>query len=326
VKPTIHPTPDESTWLDLRRRNINSSEVAALFGMSPYLTEYEMWNVKAGELEDGFVSNDRVEAGQFLEAGIAAWAAHKLGVEARPFKDYYELADARTGSSFDWEIPEWRDAPEGFDGPGIMEVKNVDFLQFTGSFKAGYSDRKWNADDPDNILMPPHIELQVQHQLMVSGRKWAVIAVLVGGNDLRFVFRRRREDIIQKIATRIAKFWESIDENICPDPDITKDHDTLKRLYAVSDPRAALDEDLHAEVQDAIAKAAAAGEQKRNAEAEEKIHKTRLMKALGDVELAVLPDGSKVSWKTGKRGRTMRLTAAPVPASPTAEDASDEAA
>ena len=94
----------------------------------------------------------------------------------------------------------------------------------------------------------------------------------------------------------------------------------------MSDPRAALDEDLHAEVQDAIAKAAAAGEQKRNAEAEEKIHKTRLMKALGDVELAVLPDGSKVSWKTGKRGRTMRLTAAPVPASPTAEDASDEAA
>ena len=78
-KPKIYDTSDEKTWLELRRRNINLSEVAALFGMSPYLTEYELWNIKAGELKDGFVSNDRVEAGQFLEAGIAAWAAHKKG-------------------------------------------------------------------------------------------------------------------------------------------------------------------------------------------------------------------------------------------------------
>lgn len=323
MKPKIYDTLDEKTWLELRRRNINSSEVAALFGMSPYLTEYELWNIKAGELEDGFVSNDRVEAGQFLEAGIAAWAAHKLGCEAQPFKDYYELPEARTGSSFDWEIVAWAEAPEGFEGIGILEVKNVDYLQFAGSFKAGYSDRKWNADDPDNILMPPHIELQVQHQLMVSGRKWAVVVVLVGGNDLRFVYRQRREDIIQKIATRIAKFWESIDQNICPDADITRDHDTLKRLYAVSDPHSALGEELHEEVQDAILKATAAGEQKRAAEKVEKEHKARLMKALGDVELAVLPDGSKVSWKTGKRGRTMRLTAAP---ELVAKEVSDEAA
>ncbi|MEQ9242063.1 YqaJ viral recombinase family protein [Roseovarius indicus] len=97
----IHTTPDEQTWLDLRRRNINSSEVAALFGYSPYLTLYELWNVKAGELENSFTSNDRVEAGQFLEPSIAAWAAHKLGVEARPFKDYHEDHEARMGSSFD---------------------------------------------------------------------------------------------------------------------------------------------------------------------------------------------------------------------------------
>jgi len=302
----IHTNLTEAAWLDLRKKNINSSEVAALFGMSPYLTHFELWNIKAGELEDSFSTNDRVKAGQYLEPSIAAWAADELGVEARPFKDYYEDTEARTGASFDWEIP----AMEGEEGSGILEVKNVDYLQFKGSFKAGYSDRKWNDDDPDNILAPPHIELQVQHQMMVTGRKWAYIAVLVGGNDLRIIRRERRDDIIAKIQARIADFWKSVSDNRCPEPDENRDFDALKGLYAVSDPSAALDEWYHAEAMDAIALAAENGERKRAAEKEEKAAKARLMAVLGDVELAVLPDGSKVSWKTGKRGRTMRITPA----------------
>lgn len=303
---TIHTTPDETTWLYLRRCNINSSEVGALFGHSPYLTPYELWNLKAGELEDSFTMSDRVKAGQYLEPSIAAWAADELGVEARPFKDYYEDADARMGASFDWEIP----FMEGEDGPGIMEVKNVDFIQFNGSFKAGYSDRKWNADDPDNILAPLNIELQIQHQFMMTGRKWGYIAVLVGGNQLYLIRREARPDIIAKIRDRVADFWKSIAENKCPEPDENRDFDVLKRLYAVSDPHAALDEWYHAEAMDAIALAAEFGEKKRAAEKDEKAAKARLMTVLGDVELAILPDGSKVSWKTGARGRTMRITPA----------------
>lgn len=302
----IHSDLTENAWLELRKKNINSSEVAALFGMSPYLTHFELWNVKAGEIEDGFSMNDRVKAGQYLEPSIGAWADDELVVKAQPFKDYYEDAQSRTGASFDWIIPEM----EGEDGPGIMEVKNVDFLQFKGSFKAGYSDRKWNDDDPDDILAPLHIEIQIQHQFMATEFKWGYFAVLVGGNDLKLIRRERREDIIQKIQSRISDFWKSIDENICPEPDETKDFEALKRLYAVSDPHAALPDEYHAEAMDAIAVAADVGEEKRAAEKAEKEAKARLMKVLGDVELAILPDGSKVSWKTGKRGRTMRITAA----------------
>ncbi|WYK04376.1 hypothetical protein DWF04_015295 [Cereibacter sphaeroides f. sp. denitrificans] len=55
-------------------------------------------------------------------------------------------------------------------------------------------------------MAPPHSELQVQHQLLVSGRQWAVIVVLVGGNDLRVTVRTRNEIIIQKIRDRVAAF------------------------------------------------------------------------------------------------------------------------
>jgi len=151
---------------------------------------------------------------------------------------------------------------------------------------------------------------------MMTGFKWGYIAVLVGGNDLRLIRRERREDIIEKIQARIADFWKSIDENRCPEPDETRDFDTLKRLYAVSDPNTALDEWYHAEAMEAIDLAARFGEQKREAEKEEKEAKARLMAVLGDVELAILPDGSKVSWKTGKKTRTMRIT----PARPEVKD------
>ena len=159
--------------------------------------------------------------------------------------------------------------------------------------------------------------------MYVSGRSWAVVAVLVGGNDLRFVYRKRREDIILKIAVGIAAFWKSVDDNICPDPDFARDHDTLRALYAVPDPREALADDVLEEAMDAVAVAAAAGSEKRAAEKREKEAKTRVMAVMKTAELAVLPDGGKISWKANKHGtRTLRLTAAPT----SREEVDDEAA
>lgn len=76
-----------ANWLETRARNINSSEVAALFGLSPYMTPLELYAVKTGQIEDSFRDNDRAAAGRFLEAGIAAWACEKFGIVLRPFKD-----------------------------------------------------------------------------------------------------------------------------------------------------------------------------------------------------------------------------------------------
>jgi hypothetical protein len=91
----------------------------------------------------------------------------------------------------------------------------------------------------------------------------------------------------------------------------------------VPDPRAALEEDVLEEAMDALATAKAASEEKKAAEKVEKEAKTRLMAVMKTAELAVLPNGGKISWKANKRGtRTMLLTAAPTPS----EEVDDEAA
>lgn len=303
---------NRAKWLAFREKNINSSEVAALFGLSPYMTALELYALKKGMISDNFVDNDRAAAGRHLEAGIAAWASEKFGFKAKPFKDYLEDPKLKTGASFDWELIEWADAPCDFSGVRVpVEIKMVDFLAFNGSFKNGYQDRKWSADNADDIVAPPHIELQVQHQMMNTGAPFALIVPVVGGNAIHKITRFRNEQIIEKIRAKIAVFWADIEAGNEPDADYQRDAETLKRLYARPDPRAAIDPENFSRLMDAIERATDAAAEKKAAEDIEKVAKTEVMDILKDVELAILPDGSKASWKADKNGRrTLRLTAA----------------
>ncbi|WP_296643030.1 YqaJ viral recombinase family protein [Roseinatronobacter sp.] len=296
------------SWLKKRAGLLTSSEVAAVFDQSPFLTPLELYARKAGLVDEGFEENVRMKAGRMLEPAVAKWAAEELGTVAKPFNDFYEDTDARIGASFDWQIPEM----EGKEGPGILEIKCVDYTMFNGTFKEGYTDRKWHpVEGSDDYRAPVYIELQVQLQMLLTGRSWAVIAVLVAGNDLKILHRSANPVIQQKILTQCAKFWDLVDARQQPEADFTRDFETLKRMYAVPDPRGTIAADDAGKAMDAIAIAADASERKRLAEAEEKEAKAKLMAILGEAEQAILPDGSKVTWKADKRGRRiMRITPA----------------
>ena len=102
-----HPHNEGAVWLELRSKNINSSEVAAVFGRGELMTKRELWEVKAGRKSDNFQDNIRIKAGQLLEPGIAQMGTWKYGFKARPFKGYVEMTDEKMGASFDSEIYEW---------------------------------------------------------------------------------------------------------------------------------------------------------------------------------------------------------------------------
>lgn len=199
-------------WLQLRTKDVTSTEVSALFNLSPYATEFEIWHRKKEGTILEIESNDRMIWGTRLEASIASGIAEDRGWEIRPMKEYCRLAELRMGSSFDYEIPSEN---------AILEIKNVDSLMF---------DRSWEQDGIE-ILAPAHIELQVQHQLAVTGKEKAFIGVLVGGNRLEVLERPRNESVILKIKDRVAAFWKSIDDNRPPEPNFVKDAEFIVSLY-----------------------------------------------------------------------------------------------
>ena len=90
----------------------------------------------------------------------------------------------------------------------------------------GYRMFGW-GDEP-----PPHILLQLQHQLAVTGHAWGAVAALVGGNELRVWEYEARPKVIREIERRVSAFWKSIRENHPPPVDGSPSTaETLAAMY-----------------------------------------------------------------------------------------------
>mgnify|MGYP002632990268 CR=1 FL=1 len=203
-------TKSDEEWLALRGKDVTSTESAALFNMSPHITELELFHrKKTGDLAS-FESNARMKAGIALEGAIADLASQELGCEVKPFKVYATDQD-RMGSSFDYKIMDGK-----FKG-WLLEIKNVDFLVYRDN---------WLDDEA-----PDHIEVQCQHQLEMTGRDGIIIACLVGGNDLKLIERPRNHKMGAGIRQRIQKFWQDIKEGNEPKPDFSRDADFIISLH-----------------------------------------------------------------------------------------------
>jgi putative phage-type endonuclease len=217
---TIKPESDEH-WLQLRIKNINSTEVSALFGLSPYLTEYELWHQKKDGVVIRIEENERMKWGKRLEKAIAEGIAKDERWTVEPFKEYLSISDLRLGSSFDFLA----------NGKTILEIKNVDGM----AFKDG-----WKVED-ENIEAPVHIELQVQHQLLVSGLDEAYIGALIGGNKTVLIKRVADKKIQDDILEKCEAFWKSIDENNEPKPDFRRDASFIISMYQKTEEGKVLD-------------------------------------------------------------------------------------
>lgn len=211
----------QEQWLAERVKDVTSTEVSALYGLSPYLTEYELFHQKRDQQVVKLAPNERMKWGNRLEAAIAHGAAEDQGWQISKLNVYMRDLDARIGSSFDFQID------SSSDGPGLLEIKNVDWLQYR---------QKWIDDGAGNIEAPEYIELQIQHQMEVSGHSWCALVALVGGNEQKVILRNRDRAIGKDIRAKVGQFWQRIAANAAPSPDYTADAEfIIKQLRADSD-------------------------------------------------------------------------------------------
>lgn len=234
IFPTMcnQPTPDQrqiivpasrKEWLALRTKDGTSTDTAALFGCSPYLTLFELWHRKKLGLNVELKATKRMERGNAREAAIAADIAADSGWTIRPMKEYVRLADSRIAASFDFQITDGFTHPLSagctHDADGtIFEIKRVNFRQY----KQG-----WLIEDGVAIEAPPHIEFQVQTQMLVSGCACAVIGADIGEDSDIILIRPRHEGMIAAITERWAKLWTSVEANEPPEPDYVADSEFI---------------------------------------------------------------------------------------------------
>ncbi|KMS63942.1 YqaJ viral recombinase family protein [Sphingobium baderi] len=188
---------------------VGASEVAALFGEHPWLTEFELWHRKSGTVSTpDFAHNERTEWGVRLEPVIIGAACERFGYE--PIDTPKRLDNGKgLGGHPDKMVM----CPRR--GRGILEVKTADWLVAKG----------WGDEPPLNYL------LQVMSYAGLAGCDWGDVIVLVGGNELRRFEYEFRPLIFAGIEARVVQFWQSVREGVSPKPDFTRDGSIIAALY-----------------------------------------------------------------------------------------------
>jgi len=200
---------DEAHWHVLRGKNVGGSDVAAMFGMSSFKSKWQLWMEKAGKLAaEDLSDNSNIQAGKFLEAGIAAWAASKWGMTLAKVEEYHTVDDIPgMGATLDFAT----------DAGVPVEIK--------------WSARGYGWQYANDVIThaPDSYILQVQHQMACYGGEYAWLVALID-NEPRRMKIVRSESIIETIRESIAEFWQSIADDVEPDPDFSIDGDAIASL------------------------------------------------------------------------------------------------
>lgn len=273
----IVPFTTEEAWKRERSRDITSTTVSALFGISPYLTRFELWHRLQGNLVVADEPNERTVWGKRLEKSIAYGAAEDNGWTLRPMREYMRLQGLRIGSSFDYGgAPSkfCRELPE-LDIPAfLVEVKNLD----SRVFREGWLETDFGLE------AAPHVELQAQHEMLVSGILRCYIVALVGGNRPVILERDADARVHDRILEECEKFFAGGE----PEPDFMADAETIARLCGYAEPGKLIEAtpEVEALARDYIGHATA----KAQAEKAMAATKAKILREIGDAERVLSPE------------------------------------
>ena len=278
-------------WLEGRRTlGIGSSDAPAILGISRYKSAFQLYLEKRGLESASKQENEQIAWGNLLEEPIAQRFAEETG---RDVRNPREPGIWRIERSVDVDfmvaaVDRTQRDPQTIarDGEGILEIKNAHF--FVG--------KTWlDTQEP-----PPEFQVQLQHQLVVTGARWGSIAALIGG--CRFVWADvpRDEEFIELLIQAEAEFWKRLTDGNPPDPDGTDaTKKAIDRLFTreTSGQIIGLPPDIidaHIELQDAKVALDKAATRKKAAE-------NTIKMAIGENVGGRLPDGTVYTWKSQTR-------------------------
>ncbi|MBE9509111.1 MAG: YqaJ viral recombinase family protein [Chloroflexi bacterium] len=279
---TVTQCKSEEEWLELRSTGIGASEAAAVLGESPWSGPLDVYVRKVG-IADGFSPTEAMEWGHRLEPVVAEKYREETGriVEDPGEWTVYKNTEQPYAMATLDRIVTYR--PDISRGPGAFELKTA------GAARAD----DW-AEGP-----PRHYWIQVQHQLAVTGWSWGSIAVLIGGNKFLWQDIERDDEFIAHLKTKLADFWQRVQEHDPPPPDDTKrSAKLLQKIYPQDT----------GEIIDLAGEAIGWDEELWQVKAEillldaRKIHYENILKAaIGSATKAVLPNGVFYTWPVSER-------------------------
>lgn len=221
---------DNDRWLECRMHGplgdipytVGGSDVAAIFGISPWTTPLELWLIKKGRIKPPEKSNaNQLQMGHLLEPIAAYWYEQKSGNAVTEDTNLYQHADHPYAlANFDRRFTRASDGE-----PGILECKSCTY------HKAG----DWAED-----AIPLYYELQLRFYLAVADVDIGAFSAVWGNNpdnDLampEIVRDRAKEDMIFE---RLEEWIWSLENDKPPTMQDVKPKlalESLARIYGSS--------------------------------------------------------------------------------------------
>lgn len=275
---SAEPDYTRAEWLEWRRTGIGASEAAAIVGLSPWASPLSVWLDKT-TATPARRSSEAMRWGNFLEEAVC-----RAFAEERDATVSHRGARVRS-REFPWMIAT-------LDALAIVDGQLVVLEAKTSNGRDG----AWDDGVPEQY------QVQVQHQLAVTGLGAAYVAVLLGGQDFSIHAVERDEEAIAAITEVERKFWhDHVRAGVPPSADGSSATNTaLRTLYpaVITEARELPDAAIRAlrELADAKVTVKEAEERARAAE-------NVLMEALADAELGTVGGLRVCSWKEQKATR-----------------------
>ncbi|WP_334187620.1 YqaJ viral recombinase family nuclease [Noviherbaspirillum sp.] len=273
-------------WLAYRRQGIGSSDAAAAVGLNPYQSPLELWLVKTGR-DDHLPAVDPEDDtspmfwGTVLEPVVAERYARRTGFKVRRCNAVLQHPNPDKA----WMLANIDREVVGHPEVQVLECKTA------GEFGA----RLWRDGVPD------YIQCQVQHQLAVTGKQAADVAVLICGQELRIHRIERDEALIASLIELERRFWQYVVTDTPPPVDGSDSSaQALQALYPI-DRGETLDLREDPELSATFDSLVAVRVELDARKATEALLKQRIQERMGEASRALFAAGA-VSWKKSKAG------------------------
>lgn len=263
-------TPEQA---EERKNYLNASEIAALFGLHPWITQGQMWAEKLFDMipqfEEGYMG-----AGNKLEPSIMAELSRRTGLEFEVDPD--NLRHNLDGTIFACT----------YDGLHEESYTCGEAKFWTGWLRSDDPKahlKKWGEEGTDEV--PQYIILQGQHQMMVKGLEFCEVCCFVGARgEFRHYTVHRSEPLIESIIDVGNEWWTRHIVNQEQPSDEPLGWDVVKRIR----PKKRKAVELAYEI---VQRWREAHEANKLTESDLKSAKSAVSDAMLDAEWGLVPDG-----------------------------------
>ena len=279
-------------WLEVRKQGIGSSDAAAAVGLNPYKSQLELWLEKTGRDEnlpkvDPHDEESPMYWGNILEPIVAAHYTKRTGNRVRRINAVLQHPDP----ALPWMLANIDREVTGAPDVQILECKT-----------AGINGARLWQDG-----VPEYVQLQVHHQLAVTGKQAADVAVLLGGQHLDIHRIERDDRLIARLIELERQFWQYVETDTPPPVDGSDSSELALCCLYPEDTGQTVDFRDHRNLSACFADLLAVRQSIAEQEKLEAQLKQILQQAMGSATRADFETGS-VTWKRAKDSVVLDVT------------------